>query len=264
MLRDWFDHLWPTLAPWTPKDLADMERDKEAEIASVNGTDWSQDVDVAIEEARRYFDSEEDRLKSAKEKATNFILFVGALIPLLTYFAAAIWDKKTWSIPELPSAVVFVISTLYLLRAGLWSFQALRVNTFQRVDVPDLLRVWSGTAPKQALVVEILTSTRANQKPVNEIISCIKMAHAFLQKAFIALVVLLVLEIAVNVFQLHPEKPEPANSSAARNQMWPVMVFCNPEPLWYWDSASKSSLACETPVASGPFTSADVVEPNSP
>jgi hypothetical protein len=207
-LRDWTDVVLPTLAPWSAADLAKMAQEEKDDIAGINSTNWSTDIDVAVEEARRYFDSEEERLKSAKEKATNFMLFVGALVPLLTYFAAAMWDKKTWSAPAIPSAVVFIASCLYLLGAGVWSFRALQVDTFHRVDVTDLVKVWGSAKPKEALIVEILTSTRANRKPVNRIVGCIKMAHAFLKRAFVALGVLLVLEVGVNLFQLHPSSEE--------------------------------------------------------
>lgn len=203
-LRRWTDFVWPTLEGFSTAELADIAREEEDEIAQIRQTDWSVDTDAAIEEARRYFDLEEERLSSAKLKATNFMLFVGAIVPLLTYFAAAIWDKKTWSAPIWLSSVLFLGSCVYLLATGFWSFRALGVHTFHRVDAADLVKVWGIRKPKEALVKEIMISTRKNRIPVNKIVDSINMAHLTLRLALVWLGLLLILEVGSNVFQLHP------------------------------------------------------------
>ena len=101
---------------------------------------------------------------------------------------------------EVGPLVIFFLATLYLLRAGLWAFETLKVSTSSRVDASDLASLWCKTDPKPELVEKLLLAVRYNHTGTQRKLSCIKMTHAFLLRAFLAFILMLIVQVAWHLF----------------------------------------------------------------
>lgn len=193
------DFFWPTLRAWRLAEIAEMRRDEKQDIAAAKDISWEDRTDLAIEEARRIADSEDDRVKTAEGKATNYLLFAGALIPLLTYLEPALTSDQGNALPKWFSSGALMLAVLYLMAAGYWAFQTVKVRTFHRLGISDLVALWHAPHPSSRLVQETLIAARRNQSVVNDKVSCIKMAHLFLTRAFFILSLLLLMQAAYSI-----------------------------------------------------------------
>lgn len=192
-MRALIDVIWPTLEGWTASERADQHYSNREDVEGIKQCDWSRETEFALREAKDLASSEEERRRAADGKASTYLLVAAALVTLLTYLESAIWDQKAGT--KWASMPVLVVAVVYLMQAGVWAFRTLQVRAFVRVDVDDLLRVWSGAGdavPK--LVAEHLAAVRRNRDPVNDKVSAILMAHKFLLRAFLMFGTLLVVE----------------------------------------------------------------------
>lgn len=191
-VREFF---FPILEPLTPKQISEEKERLNSDKKMINKLKLGKQADVVIEEARRIFDSEVERRKSADQKATTYLAVVAALIPLILSVATAVWNKEaagtvTWiSMPFLALAVV------YIAWSGLWAFRVLEVSASNRLGVGDFDAACRKRHPPTHLMRSILLCTRLNQNGVNHKVSGIKMAHAFLLRAFLTFAFLLLFNI---------------------------------------------------------------------
>ncbi len=184
-IRDFF---WPVLAARPESEREGINRQEADELVQIKNTDWSSEVDVALQEAHRISAEEEDRLKTVASKATNLLLFVALLVPLLTYLKAVVLNADVKSVPPWITLMVLALAVAYLVKASLWAFKILGVGNYHRVYSSDLVKVWGNKSDlKRGLVVEILSATRRNQEAVNSKATALKMTHAFLLRAILAL-----------------------------------------------------------------------------
>jgi len=188
------DFFWPTLERPTPTELADERASEAADIAAARTERWAQNPDLALEEARRLADSEEDRRRATESKASTYLLFAAAFAAALIPFLPGILEGKTGSAPRSLIAVILIVAALYLIAAGIWAFRTLRVGTYHRLDVAELAQIWRDKNPGRALIRETFALARMNYRAVNEKVSCIKMAHEFMARSFVAFGILVVVE----------------------------------------------------------------------
>jgi len=187
--------VWPRLKGGKSDD--EVKADRRRDCQDLRSADWSHDVDVVLEEARRLQDAELDRRKSVEGKAVAYLTLVGVLIPLITTFGANAWDSKLSAAQRFTGLVPLLAAIVYLLAAGRWAFHALDIQASARVDGQSLARLWSRprNAPA-ALVNEILVCVRFDQDGVNAKASAIRMTHAFLRRAAVTFTLLLTIQIA--------------------------------------------------------------------
>jgi hypothetical protein len=188
------DFFWPTLEKPKPAELAHDDASEAADIAAARRAGWAQSPELALEEARRLADSEEDRRRATEGKASTYLLFAAAFAAALIPFLPGILESKTGSAPRWLIAIILIVATLYLMAAGIWAFRALRVGTFHRPGVAELAQIWRHSSPARALIRETFALARMNYRAVNEKVSCIKIAHEFMARSFIAFGVLVVVE----------------------------------------------------------------------
>ena len=181
------------------------------------GAAWTHSSELALDEARRMADSEEDRRRTAEGKASTYLLFAGALIPLLTYLETSVWEGKIGTAPKWLSTSILLLAVSYLMGAGVWAFRTVSVGTFHRLDVADLVRIWSSEEPAKELIRETLVAARMNRDEINKKVSCIKMAHLFMTRAFLAFGMLVAIEAVWEIghslpfkFVLTIERTDPA------------------------------------------------------
>jgi hypothetical protein len=188
------DIIWPTLEKPTLGELAAEETSQRVDITAVREEGWVKNAKLALEEARRLADAEEDRRRSTENKASTYLLFASAFAAALIPFLPGILEGKTGSAPRLLIAIILIIAVLYLVAAGIWAFRTLRVGTYHRLDVAELIRIWRDDNPERALIRETFATGRMNYRAVNDKVSCIKMAHQFMVRSFVVFGILLVVE----------------------------------------------------------------------
>ena len=190
VIREFF---WPVLETTiTEESHKKWLADDYALIAKLK---LSADGDAALEEARRVADAEAERRRSADQKASTYLAVVAALAPLLLAGATAIWEKKAGSAPPAFNMLLLGIAVTYMAMAGVWSFRVLEVSASNRIGIRDIADSWKKKEPAAALTRWILRCARANYRGVNEKVDKIKMAHAFLLRAFITFVLILLFNI---------------------------------------------------------------------
>jgi hypothetical protein len=188
------DFFWPTLDKLTPAQLEEDDASEAADIAAARAGEWTQNPELAVEEARRLADSEEDRRRATENKASTYLLFAAAMAAALIPFLPGILENKTGSAPRSLIAFILIVAAVYLMAAGIWAFQTLRVGVYHRLDVAELTEIWRHEHPRRALIGDIFASARMNYRAVNEKVSCIKMAHEFMARSFVAFGILVVVE----------------------------------------------------------------------
>lgn len=188
------DFFWPILEDWRPHELSQIREETVDDIDAIRSTDWSALPDLALAEAHRLSEVEDDRRRTAEAKATTYLLFAGALVPVLTYFESAVWEGKVGTAPKLLSIPLLGLAVCYLVAAGVWAFRAVGVSTFQQLDVAELVSIWREENPLVPLIQETLVAARMNRGNVNRKVSCIKMAQAFMLRTFIVFGALVVIE----------------------------------------------------------------------
>lgn len=245
------DVFWPTLEKPTPVELADDNASEATDIAAARAGAWTLNPELAVEEARRLADLEEDRRRATENKASTYLLFAAAMAAALIPFLPGILEGKTGSAPRSLIAFILIVAALYLMAAGMWAFRTLRVGAYHRLDVAELTEIWRHEHPRRALIGDILASARMNYRAVNEKVSCIKMAHEFMARSFVAFGILVVVEAGWEGAHsaMEAKKAPVATSSKGTSELPPVPS----RP----DSAPQS-------VEAKPPSAAPAIDPNRP
>lgn len=182
------DLFWPTLEQ--PNDTV-LRQDADRltrDLAAIETSTISQDVDILIEEARRLGDLEHERRKIAETKAAIYLTFVGVLAPVLATIAPeALAPDKGWIHPFITLGL-FLAAGAYLLQCGAWALRAIKVQVSHHPDAAELATMWGSEDRKSALARDLLRCTRLNRPGVNVKVSAIKMAHEFATRAFVMFV----------------------------------------------------------------------------
>ncbi|WP_210514641.1 hypothetical protein [Pantoea ananatis] len=202
MKIDWLrikEFFWPIL-----EKLSDDEKNKEAEIlekdlSKIKANTWNDSCELALNEAKKLNELEEQRRASADSKAAIYLAAITALAPVLTsLIPGAITKFEGSKFIDGLSFFIFIYALINLLRAALWAFDTLKVSASHRVDVNELTDIWSGDEKKYEikLIIANLSCVRRNRKGVNLKVTCIKMTHALLLRIFVAFFLLLLIQSA--------------------------------------------------------------------
>jgi hypothetical protein len=189
------DLIWPTLDRLEPHELAAHADADRSDETFLNQANILVDPKVVLDEAHRIESGEEDRRKTAEAKASNVLLVLAAVIPLLTYLETAIWDAKLGTAPRWITLLVLVIAVVYLMGAIYWAFKAISVSSYHTIGAVDLVRnltVNEGAILK--LAKDVLVGARRNQAGTNDKVSAVKMTHEFMRRAVFVFCCLLLVQ----------------------------------------------------------------------
>ena len=188
------EFFWPILEKQTVAE-AQAESDSESKFrASIQQDDWNLGAAVVLEEARRLYDAEAERRRSADTKAGIYLAAITALVPVLTSLIPSVWNDKASAIFSGTSLLIFALAVCYLVNAGLWAFHTLKVSRFNQLHSSDLVRLAGSAESPMALAKEITLAIHLNYPLVNEKVTCIKMTHVFLLRAFLTFALLMVMQ----------------------------------------------------------------------
>ncbi|KAA0986243.1 hypothetical protein FQ192_24150 [Pseudomonas sp. ANT_J12] len=188
----WF---WPIIQRLPPDAQADYDTWMKGIGDSVKEGDWAKDSEVALDEARRIFDAETDRRKSADAKAGIYLAAITALIPVLVSLLPSLWNDKASKVLSVTSLFVFTWAVAYLLRAGGWAFSTLKVAGFTQVGPGEIATCWKKEEPKVALAKSLAMAAFLNFPSANQKVTGIKMTHEYLLRAFLSFTVLMVVQV---------------------------------------------------------------------
>jgi hypothetical protein len=191
-LREFF---WPWLEQLSDEQVEKQREARDADRARIERLDLRRDGTVALEEARRMADSEGERRRVTDQKAATYLPLVAALIPLILTVVSILWGAATGSAPAWINMLLLGLAVAYTAAAGLWAFRVLEVSVSHEAGIKDFEKAWKKARPAEEFTRRILDYTRLNQDHINWKVSCIKMAHAFLMRAFITFSLLLILNI---------------------------------------------------------------------
>lgn len=186
---------WPWLEDLTPAQKKKLEDDLTRDEARIDALDFGKDPEAALEEARRLADSETERRRGTDQKAATYLPLVAALIPLVLTLVSALWEKKAGSAPIWLNMVLLGLAVAYTASAGHWAFRELKVSVSHEPGLSDFEKAWAVPHPRQTLARRLLLHTRRNSKGVNWKVTCIKMAHEYLLRAFLTFSLLLLVNI---------------------------------------------------------------------
>ena len=90
--------------------------------------------------------------------------------------------------------MVLITAMFYVMAAGYHSFKALQVSGFQRVGEADIASAWRSKRPLARLTRNILLAARRSRDVVNSKVTRIRVIHHHLLRAFVAFILLLLLD----------------------------------------------------------------------
>ena len=182
---------WPELDDWTPADRVERLHVENRDVDEIRKADWSGRSAVAIMEAHRITDVEEERRKTAESKASNLLVVAVALIPLMIYLNLG--EGAELTVLGVTEFVLLLIGTVYLGNSVRWAFRVVSVGNYHSVypsDLVDALKAGQDSF-EENVVEKLLCAVRRNQETVNQKVGALKIAHMLLIRAFFVLLVLL-------------------------------------------------------------------------
>lgn len=177
--------LWPRLTLSSQHEWLQSQRDK------VNKGAWLEKSDVALDEARRLFDAEQERRRGADSKAGLYLAVITALMPILATVLPSLWDEKISKALAAILLGIFIFALIYLMRAGLWALQTIKTSAAAQLGAGEIADSFSSDRPEEQLVKQLLNAVIYNYNGTNQKISCIKMTHEYLLRAFFCFVAFL-------------------------------------------------------------------------
>ncbi|ACX87510.1 hypothetical protein H5A34_12530 [Pectobacterium brasiliense] len=194
--KDIREFFWPILVELTDDEKIKDQKNLNKDISNIKNTDWSENSELALDEAKKLNELESQRRGSADSKAAIYLTAITALTPVLvSLIPSVITNGKNPFIIDTLSFFIFVYAMMNLLRAALWAFNTLKVSASNRVDVADLTRIWSVKYfHKEKLIKENLCAVRGNRDGVNRKVTCIKMTHELLLRTFFSFFILLMIQ----------------------------------------------------------------------
>lgn len=191
---------WPRLdrvsSPETETHLAELN----ASITQIESLQFGDAIASALASAERIYGEENDRSKTADNKAFQYLLVAAAIISLLTYLESSIWDGKLGTAPKWLSLLILLVAVLYLVRAALWALKAVSSRTYYVVGSDDVAHIWAVRSPETKLTRELLIATLKNQDGINAKVSAVKMATAFLSRTIAVFGLLLTVQICWEIW----------------------------------------------------------------
>ena len=162
------------------QETAKLKADRDAiDRAALRGN-----LDKLLDEARRLFDAEVDRRRTAEARAASYITAVGVLMPILANIAPTAADPKKAAI-ALPvvTLAMFAAATAYLVAGICWSFKALSVAPSATLGAKDLLEIGKDRNSESKLIKGLITCVRLNYSTTNKKVDAAKMSRAFALRA---------------------------------------------------------------------------------
>ncbi|MDE0397764.1 MAG: hypothetical protein OXL96_08185 [Candidatus Poribacteria bacterium] len=192
--RLWFhfrEFLWPCLEREDQEKISKRKEHLKNIVDGIETVRW-RSLDTVLEEIRRLTAREDERRKTAETKATIYLAVLAAIVPLSASFVEDLVKFLEPSDDWQFFVLVFIslLAIAYLLAAGVWTFRTIEVSGYHRVEVEDLFRLGIEREIKLALSRKILATVMKNRAVVNRKVTNLRMAHAFIIRLFVSIVLI--------------------------------------------------------------------------
>ncbi len=200
---------WPWLEKRSEEEARRVEDRNNSDRERIGALKFSRAPTLVLDEIRRLADSEAERRRGTEQKAATYLPLVAALIPLVLTVVGALWEKKAGGAPTWANMILLGLAVAYTAAAGWWAFKVLKVAMSHEVGLGDFEVALAEQNPTATFASRLLLHARRNQDGIDWKVSCIKMAHEFLLRAFLAFSLLLMMNIGwflvgALLNQLHP------------------------------------------------------------
>lgn len=186
-----FEWLWPRLTLTSKTADSSQQKWLQSEHEKVDQGSWADKSDVALEEARRLFDAEQERRRGADSKAGLYLAAITALMPILASILPGLWEDQVSRALQGTLLAFFVLALVFLTRAGLWALKTIKISASTVVTPGDIADSLNSDKPEEKLAKELLKAVIQNYDANNWKISSIKMTHELLLRAFLCFVAFL-------------------------------------------------------------------------
>ncbi|MEN1970032.1 hypothetical protein WMZ97_18405 [Lentibacillus sp. N15] len=180
--------IWPLLEPIEEHDILQIGEEDY---------DWEEeDLDLMLEYANKYYESEEERKKDVESKSTIFIGTFGVTATILIYLSKDLVLNN--SVIQSPFMIILVflmtLSIIYLCRAIWFSIKALQRQNYDRLSFPQFM-LENNVNKKKRLIVKLYNCTKNNSETINLKVDFMTMAQEYFKR-----VVVLVALFSILVF----------------------------------------------------------------
>lgn len=193
LIPEW---LWPCLKPLSPENESQQQKRLLSAREKVEQVSLGDKSDVALDEARRLFDAEQERRRGADSKAGLYLAAITALIPILATVLPSLWDEQISKALRHILVGIFICALLYLMRAGLWALQTIKVSAVVQLGPGDIAQSFYSNNPEENLAKQLLNAVIYNYHGTNQKISYINMAYEFLVRVFFCFAAFLIVPVA--------------------------------------------------------------------
>ncbi|TXL65629.1 hypothetical protein FHP05_05755 [Cerasibacillus terrae] len=180
--------IWPLLEPLQEQDILQI---KEKDF------DWEEeDLDLMLEYANKYYESEEARKQDVESKSTIFIGTFGVTATILIYLSKELVLNNS-VIPSFFMLILISLMTLsvvYICRAIWFSLKALQRQNYYRLSFPRFM-LENDVNKKKKLIIALLNYTRNNSETINLKVDFMTMAQEYFKRVvvFVSIFSILVL-----------------------------------------------------------------------
>ena len=193
--------VWPRIALPTEQDREEAIANEKKDVEEIRVTSWPSAEEVALDQARLLVQEEEERRRTAESKATNALLLVGTLVPLLTYLLATVYGEGVLNMPDWILLPPLAIAVVYLLTAAFWAFHAVAPGNYHRVHVSEFTGpISKSSSPLTRLTQELLIAVRLNQDTINAKVDKTRRAQSFIFRATLLFSVLVFVTIGWGIW----------------------------------------------------------------
>ena len=170
-----------------------IDKSLKKDLKVIDKASWNDNTLEYLNEARRILGEDDDRVKTAETKGR---IYLALLVPIIGVFISitlknlSMIDKQIMSYPF--TSILLVLVFLYATFAVYNSWKALKVTSYQYIDIKDFIIGSEKKDSIEYLVREILKCIRENKKTIDHKIDYILVTEDLIVRMIIFLYLALI------------------------------------------------------------------------
>lgn len=191
---------FPKLSQSKQKESVKKTQDK---IKKVSSLQLGGSLDYLFEEIKKIELMQEGRTKVAENKASFFLIFSGALLPVFIFLSGKYPSGSFNLFHNFILTVSWVLATIYLLWAIYYLFRTLSIKGYHKIYIPDILKFSDRKGrTKEGLAKKYLKNLLNDEQLRNEKFDYLNMAQAYLLRSFLALGAIIIAQTFFEVWNI--------------------------------------------------------------
>lgn len=178
------ERVFPVLGSWENDTKPQMPTD-------VSNLNFAGEAELALSMAKDTFEAETRRKQTTETKASIFLAFLAASLPVIGTLAAEPNSVLTWA-----SAIVLLVGLIYMVAAAFNAFSSLKAASYSSLGAREIETAVKESDPSRALAQAYFSAVSHNYVANNEKITRVSLAQAHILRAFIMLVLVVMLNLS--------------------------------------------------------------------